>query len=480
MSDVGQLKQIVADTRGKGLRREAKEQLAPLLEVLVQQESHAEAVCDELSQLNWTDGVDLLARAWPSIPGAARNVYIRTLWDRKDEAKTVSSARLALAAAILQTDESSAAALLDLVFNVMRKKPDSLRAAFSRTWLRAADANSKPPFDALRWEVMGPTWRFDLVEVLVAAAREAAAPGSGKRPNAPDPRPMLIEWLERLAGSTADGDSARLRAILRRLTDRPPAPAPPATPERAPHHGSNSAPESKAMPPVEPAAAAPKATDAATNAPATEQPTVKALQPRSEGRAAERTDDQSLRGTARRLADLSATLGALIDREEAATQKQLSQATAKLKDSEVERQRIQETLSATTTDLGKLRATVTSLNESVALTSEALQAAQNRVAAIESELGTLRSRLASTEGQNETLQKQLEHEREQVIRERDLARREARRVMGEQIAATLAEELATLSEIEKTPPSGDGEAFLRRVVSEMIARLETQGVPLRR
>jgi hypothetical protein len=51
--------------------------------------------------------------------------------------------------------------------------------------------------------------------------------------------------------------------------------------------------------------------------------------------------------------------------------------------------------------------------------------------------------------------------------------------MGEQIASTVREELAMLREIEKSPPSGDSEAFLRRVVNELVSRLETQGVPIK-
>lgn len=479
MSDVGPLRQIVAESRSKQLKREVKERLAPLVQSLVREESQAEAISEELSQLHWTDCVELLAPAWPNIPTVARNLYIRALWDRKDEPKMASSARLALAAAIQQTDETSAAALLDLVFNVMRKKVDTLRSAFSRSWLRAARAGDVPPFASLRWEAMGPTWRFELVDALVTAAKESATNGTEKRGSLSDVRPQLIEWVERLASSTGDGDTGRLRAMLARLSDRPPAPVPKPEHSGTPDTGSM-ATTSPATPPAAPPPTPPKPIDPASSASPSDPPASKAAQPRAEVRTAERGGDRSLRTAARRLAELSHSLGALVEEEAAAAEKRLAQASAKLKEAELDRQQLQEALAAANGELGKLRGTIASLNQSLDRTGEERDAAQRRVAALETQLATSEARLEAAEARSGELSNRLEGERDHVVKERDLARREARRVMGEQIAATLAEELATFSEIEKTPPSGDGEAFLRRVVNEMIARLETQGVPLRR
>jgi hypothetical protein len=200
-------------------------------------------------------------------------------------------------------------------------------------------------------------------------------------------------------------------------------------------------------------------------------------QPRSETSG---THSTTWKSAVRQISDLAGSLGDLFKRETEEDEKQIGQLSARLEKSESAKKELQHTLEAAQVEVSGLKTKLTALNLSLEDVDNKRTTAEYRVQSLETELKTLLVRVEAAESKASATLVQLEASREEAVRERDIVRREARRVMGEQIGSSLAEELKMVREIEKSPLSAEGEKFLRRVVNEMISRLETQGVPIRR
>lgn len=475
MSQVEELRRFVVEHRGKSLKRESKEQLVPLLGSLLQVEELVESVAEELSQLSWPDCNDLLVSQWAKTSIAVRNGLIRSLWERRNEPKLVNTARVTLAAALQFTDETSAAALLDLTFNAYGKKIDGLRPIFSRSWLRSSSGQPHAPFTSLRWHKMGPTWRYQLIDLLIAAANEGVALPPDKRQGIRDPRPLLQEWVTRLATDNVDGDKERLHAVADRLKEK---------------GASNSIGAGDSTPQVATAVTSESISPSAPDVPAVQPPPIEKVNagPSEKAPAVRKdlgSDDdrgfgRKLRGLARQLSGLAVSLNEAIENETLAVEKQLGNAVKERSVLQAEKNRLDSMLASERAEQGELRKKVGTLSDSVERLSDERDSANARTKKVENLAENLEKRLAAAATDHAALLKHLESEREQIVKERDISRREARRIMGEQIAATLEEELAMLRELEKTPASSESETFLRRVVNEIVARLETQGVPVRK
>src|SRR5437764_15191696 len=114
MSSMDELRAKLSPYRGKAMNKETRDQLGPTLRAVLADPDAAEKISGELANINWTDAVELLSNNWSDIAAPdARNVFVRTLGEGKDDAKTVNTAKVALAASILSVDQASSFALID-------------------------------------------------------------------------------------------------------------------------------------------------------------------------------------------------------------------------------------------------------------------------------------------------------------------------------------------------------------------------------
>jgi flagellin-like hook-associated protein FlgL len=485
MSSMDELRAKLSPYRGKAMNKETRDQLAPTLRALLADPGAAEKVSGELANINWTDAVELLSNNWSDIAAPdARNVFVRTLGEGKDDVKTVNTAKVALAASILSVDQDSSFALLDAAFSSARGRYESLRQAFSRYWLRSSKGGA-PPYERLTWETMSPLWRREFVKALGAAAKDPGPVDRSKHSLSPSElRQRAGKWLEAIASAIAgDGDD---RALLSKLSDdllmRPAARSPHAA-ETAGSTGelternTDGSPAAENSEPRADTAAVPVGSHPDVSAPPEPRVASDAVRPRSSTQP-RGSGQRQLRNAAKHLAQLALDIESQLNQEADAVQARLGEFQKRIDFLETELSSAQNELRRAQKEIENYREKLSTKEEAFDRMQEARDAAESRANQTDTQMQTLRADLADISGRESEARAQLQAEKDNVVKERDLARREAQRVMGEKIAQSLEEEIRTVQEMAKNPASNDAESFLRRVVNEMIERLRTQGVPL--
>jgi hypothetical protein len=450
MGDVAVLNEVMSALKPSYSQDALRSVEQALHSTTIDDERAAEAVCRALTSMRAHDAAGLIAGKWPEIPKNLRYVFQRLEWCGRKRGRDIHGA-LVMAMRLMNVDAEAAAFFIDHVLSRHREHPTEhkdIADAIRRTWLISTGKPSRLGVNFLQAEHLRPEWRWPLAKLIVDAAIDGSTPD---KILAAQLRPELAAWIESLAAlADVAGDRSALLEQKSRLTGTPLLPP---KPTAQTSQGSSERRDETTSTPKDslPSAHVPPGRASLFSQVAT---AIKLLNDtwKDAHKELERIEHQSpSRQTQRELDDAKARVAELDARV-----------------SQLER------------DLAAERGQKRESESRAAASAEKLEQAQDQVARLQSELEKSTSTIAELRKDLDVLQGKYDVEKDAHVKNLDLERAAERRVMGEQIASAIADDMQTLREAALHPEEPGKAKFVLTVAQDMLRRLGQHGVPLQK
>ncbi|WP_428939246.1 hypothetical protein [Fontivita pretiosa] len=477
MMDVTEFNRLTKELQSKkSYKRDELLPVRSLFKSLAIDQKTARASLEGLSALRWQDAVSLLAEKWAQIPTELRYIFLRWRWEGKEKEAAIPAC-LAMAAAIYADDAASAAEFVAGAIATARSLTNGkskLLKGLRQSWLKIRNDAAPAPFQQFTWQSLEPSWRWELIEALVQAARVTPRQDKGRAAKV-DHRKVVQDWLASLKCHHAQGspEAIRLEELEHQLSCA-------ASPLRTSDHAA------AAEPTVDPAThATPASQGGALVAPtldsepsAPQSTVVEAPPQRGEARSnADHLDHFDRVASPRDRVQLA------LDSPREQTQSYHEAASREIAALERRLQQAEYALKVAEADIGQLRRDVQAEHARLlASQSEAakyrdeLDASRRRIVDLEGELEQLREKLRMECERSDQLRRHAEDERLKHLDILEHERQEARRLLGQKIADAIRPEVQKLRDVESS--SEGGASFARLLIDNMLNQLRALEVPI--